>query len=502
MKNKFKLYMNMALIALLSIGVIGCQEDFLETTPTTDISDQDVFRTTDGAQTVLNGLYRWLREYNSGGTDRHEDMGQKSVDITLDVLDGRDVIIPYPAWYYFDHDLGFDFTQSIYSKTRGIWEFYYKIINNCNNIIVNIDAADGEPAEKDRIKGEALALRAHAYFYLVNIYQHAYIEGATQPGVPIYTEPATPESEGNPRGTVQDVYDQILDDLDDAIALLPSDGSRGNKSHVNINVAYGMLARANLFIGEWQDAADAAAAARVGYPLDDAATYTSGFNDVNSNGEWIWGLPFQQDQQHYYYSFFSMYDLERSAGYFNMRLNSGFLAEFSATDIRANLAVGDYSLVVDKTAPPINAGGYVTAADQYVIRKFRDKADQTGHYVLMRSAEMILIEAEAEAELTNDGVAQDLLFEVQSRADANAVESTNTGQDLIDEILLERRKELYGEGLASTFDLKRKLLPLNRVGNHYFTGSLPAGSNRLTYQIPQAEIDANENISEADQNPL
>lgn len=501
MKNKFKLYMNIALIALLSIGVIGCEEDFLETTPTTDISDQDVFKTTDGAQTVLNGLYRWLREYNSGGTDRHEDMGQKSVDITLDVLDGRDIILYAPSWYYFDHDLAFDFTQSIYSKTRGIWNFYYKIINNCNNIIVNIDAADGEPAEKDRIKGEAFALRAHAYFYLVNIFQHAYIEGATQPGVPIYTEPATPESKGNPRGTVQDVYNQILSDLGDALTLLPASGSRGNKSHININVAQGMLARVNLFMGEWEDAADAAAAARAGYPLDNAAAYTSGFNDVSS-GEWIWGLPFQQDQQHYYYSFYSFYDLERSAGYWNVRMNSGFLAEFSPTDIRANLAVGDYALVVDIMDPPFNYSGYATIADQYAIRKFRDKADQTGHYVLMRSAEMILIEAEAEAELTNYGVAQDLLYEVQLRADANAVKSTNTGQALIDEILLERRKELYGEGLASTLDLKRRLLPLNRVGNHYFTGSLPAGSNRLTWQIPQAEIDANENITEADQNPL
>ncbi|MFP4023711.1 MAG: RagB/SusD family nutrient uptake outer membrane protein [Thiohalospira sp.] len=480
----------------------SCEKDFLETTPTTEISDQDVFKTTDGAQTVLNGLYRWLREYNSGGTDRHEDMGQKSVDITLDVLDGRDVIINAPGWYYFDHDLAFDFTQANYTKTEGLWEFYYKIINNCNNIIVNIDESEGDSEEKNRIKGEALALRAHSYFYLVNIFQHAYIEGPDQPGVPIYLEPATPESEGNPRGTVQDVYDQILSDLDDALELLPESGTRGNKSHININVAQGILARTHLFMGNWAEAATAAAAAREGFPLDDAATYTSGFNDIDANGEWIWGLPFQQDQQHFYYSFFSMYDLERSAGYQHMRMNSGFLAEFTDTDIRAKLAVNDYPLVVDKMDEPFNASGYVTEADQYVIRKFRDKADQTGHYVLMRSAEMILIEAEAEAELDNFERAQDLLFEVQSRADVNAVKSTNTGQALIDEILLERRKELYGEGLASTLDLKRRLLPLERVGNHYFTGSLPAGSNMLTWQIPQSEIDANENIGVGDQNPL
>ena len=502
MTTKIKRILNIALVALLITGVSSCEKDFLETTPTTDISDQDVFNTTEGAQTVLNGLYRWLREYNSGGTGRHEDMGQKSVDITLDVLDGRDVVIAYPAWYYFDHDLAFDFTQATYSKTRGLWDFYYQIINNCNNIIVNIDEADGDPAEKDRIKGEALALRAHSYFYLVNIFQNAYIEGADQPGVPIYTEPATPESKGNPRGTVQDVYDQILTDLGDAIDFLPDDGSRGNKSHININVAQGMLARTHLVMGNWGPAATAANAARDGYPLDDAGTYTAGFNDYGA-GEWIWGLPFQQDQQHYYYSFFSMYDLERAAGYWQMRMSDTLYQEFSATDIRAKLAVGDYPLVVDKRDAPIGATALVRPADQWVIRKFRDKADQTGHYVMMRSAEMILIEAEAAAELTQDGVAQDLLFLVQSRADANAVKSTNTGQDLIDEILMERRKELYGEGIASTLDLKRRDLPLDRTGsNYYFQGSLPASTNRLTWQIPQAELDANENIGLNDQNPL
>ncbi len=498
--NKIKKYLNITLVALIIWGMSACSKDFLETTPTTDISDQDVFKTTSGTQTVLNGLYRWLREYNSGGTSRHEDMGQKSVDITLDVLDGRDVVIPYPAWYYFDHDMGFDYTKGTYSKPRGIWNFYYKIINNANSIIVNIANAEGSDSEKNRIKGEALALRAYAYFYLINIFQHAYIEGADKPGVPIYTEPATAESEGNPRGTVQDVYDQIISDLTEAKSLLPASGARGNKSHVNVNVVDGIFARVHLFMGSWSAAATSAAAARTGYPLGSQADFVAGFNDYGS-GEWIWGLPFQQDQQHYYYSFFSMYDMERAAGYFNMRMNDDMYDSYSDEDIRAKKAIGEYPLVVMKNAPPINSTIY-TVSDKYVIRKFRDTPEQTGHYILMRSAEMILIEAEAKAEQGMDTEAQDLLFLIQSRADATAVKSTNTGQDLIDEILYERRKELLGEGLASTLDIKRRSLPLVRTGSHYFPGSLPAGSNRLVWQIPQAEIDANKNISESDQNPL
>lgn len=500
---KTLIYKSFAILVIFGMGLtfFSCQEDFLETSPTTSISDQDVFKTVDGAQTVMNGLYRWLREYDSGGTDRHEDMGQKSVDITLDVTDGRDIIIPFPAWYYFDHDMGFDFTKGTYSKPRGIWNFYYKIINNANNVIVNIDDAEGTTEDKQRIKGEALTLRAYAYYYLVNIFQHAYVKGGNQPGVPIYTEPASSENKGNPRGTVDDVYTQIEKDLDEALTLLPASGERVNKSHVNIDVAHGIYARVALMKEEWEAASSHANSARAGYPLMSQSDYVAGFNDYTNN-EWLWGLPFNKEQQHYYYSFYSFYDLEREAGYFSIRMNTGFYDMFSETDVRAKLSVdGNYPLVVYKYQEPINEPIY-TIGDSLVIRKFRDTPDQTGSYVMMRSAEMILIEAEAEAELGNEGTAQDLLFLVQSRADADAVKSTNTGQALIDEILLERRKELYGEGIASLLDVKRRNLPVVREGNHYFGGSLPAGSNRFVWQIPQDEIDANDNISEEDQNPL
>lgn len=499
--NKISHYIKIFFLVFI-FSIYGCEQEFLETSPTTDISDQDVFQTTQGAQTVMNGIYRFLREYDSGGSDRHEDMGQKSVDITLDVLDGRDIIIPFPAWYYFDHDMGFDYTEARYAKVHALWRFYYRLINNANSIINNIDGATGSNADKNRLKGEAMAIRAHSYFYLINLYQKAYTVDPTLPGVPLYEEAATGLSVGNPRGTVQDVYNFIIDDLTEALELLPADGARKNKSHVNINVTNGMLARAYLFMEDWQNAADHANLAREGYPLMSQADYVAGFNDYN-NEEWIWGLPFNQDQQHYYYSFFSMFDLERAAGYWNMRMNDDFLSNFSETDIRANQAVGDnLPLVVDKLNPPINATEYITPADKYVIRKFRDTPNQTGHYVLMRSAEMILIEAEAKARQEQFTEAQNLLFLIQSRADENAGKSTNTGKDLIDEIILERRKELYGEGLASTLDVKRLRIPIERTGTHQFPGSLPADSWRLVWQIPRDEIDANDNISTQDQNPL
>ena len=90
----------------------------------------------------------------------------------------------------------------------------------------------------------------------------------------------------------------------------------------------------------------------------------------------------------------------------------------------------------------------------------------------MRSAEMYLIEAEAKARL-GDATAADVLFELVSNRDPGYVKSTNTGMDLVEEVYLQRRIELWGEGV-SWFDLKRLKKPLDRSG---------AGSNHRSFGL-------------------
>jgi len=99
--------------------------------------------------------------------------------------------------------------------------------------------------------------------------------------------------------------------------------------------------------------------------------------------------------------------------------------------------------------------------------------------------------------------AQDALYEIQHRASASAVKSVKTGTELIQEIWLERRKELVGEGFAAP-DLLRTGSPLNRpdvAGPNWSTHlTLPAYDWRMIYPIPEAELDANDAMSDADQN--
>jgi hypothetical protein len=121
-------------------------------------------------------------------------------------------------------------------------------------------------------------------------------------------------------------------------------------------------------------------------------------------------------------------------------------------------------------------------------------------YVFMRAAEMYLIEAEAAAEAGQDGVAQTALNALLDARDPGS-STSSTGQALIDEIRLQRRIELWGEGFG-LFDIKRWKIDLDRRDHDptlCVETSIPANSNRFNLRIPQREIDANDALTEANQ---
>ena len=125
-----------------------------------------------------------------------------------------------------------------------------------------------------------------------------------------------------------------------------------------------------------------------------------------------------------------------------------------------------------------------------------------GDPVYMRAGEMYLIEAEAKARL-NDATAQDVLFTFVSNRNPAYVKSTNTGQALVDEIILQRRMDLWGEGFRF-FDLKRLNQALNRSCANYASSvgliaTVAAGDNAWQWMIPKDEFNANPNITP--QNP-
>ena len=136
-------------------------------------------------------------------------------------------------------------------------------------------------------------------------------------------------------------------------------------------------------------------------------------------------------------------------------------------------------------------------------------SDSRGDFPWIRVAEMYLVEAEALArQAGKEEQAKDVLFLLAKNRDPQYVRSANTGQALIDEILTQRRIELWGEGRNWT-DLKRLNLPLVRptaanagqgahVESFAIKVDVPAGGTIWTWKIPKGEVDTNPNL---EQNP-
>ncbi|MBE0666639.1 MAG: RagB/SusD family nutrient uptake outer membrane protein [Bacteroidales bacterium] len=487
-------------VAALSLFMVSCSEDYLDTLPTDQVAAESAFTTTGNAMQALNGIHRLMYQQHNSNQGQS---GEGSVNINRDML-GEDLVMTSSGNGWYNNTYKWvDHRSETSSVDYAPWYLYYRIIANANMIINNIDNAVGPQEEKDAIKGEALIYRAWGHFNLVQLYGKRYVAGTqnTQLGVPIML---TNNFDGQPRNSVEEVYDQINLDLNEAITL-HANYSRLNNSHLNIDVARGVKARVALVKQDWANAASLAAQARTSFPLMSNSQYTAGFNDY-TNGEWMWGSTVVPDQTTYFYSYFAY--MSRNFSSTNIRGNPKAINTllyndpiFTATDVRkANFdPTGLHTALAlpsSFTRKPYTSQKYIAAGG----------ADSRGDVVYMRAAEMYLIEAEAYARMggrdTDAQAALNALRQNRETDPANYVPTANTGTALIDEIMLNRRLELWGEGFRFT-DLKRLNLPLNRNGaNHQVAlctvTDVPAGDVRWTWLIPKQEMDSNEQMVQND----
>ena len=494
-KNKFSF---IALAVALVFLSAACKKSYLDTYSTTAVAAEDAVASTQNAWAALNGIHRIMFvQY-----DNQPESGEGAVNIIRELM-GEDVIYTNPAGR--GDFLGF--IQWISNRNvnsgnmRFVYRFYYRIIANANVLIARIDDAEGPEADKKIIKGQALAYRAWAHFQLVQLWGQRYAAGAqnTQLGVPLLL---TNTLEGQPRATVEEIYTQVNQDLDEAIALLAGYVRTGSaaKSNLNLNVVQGIKARVAMAQSNWDVAATNAAQARQGFALMSNPAYLTGFNNID-NSEWIWGSRMISDHTTFFWTFHASMGCNFNGS--NTRtqpraINANLWNALPATDIRKQC------FDLTGATVPIPPGGIRIA---YHAKKFLAESSNSsiGDVPYMRAAEMLLIEAEARARQGGrDADAQQALFTLMSNRDPAYVMSVNTGQALIDEIMFHRRVELWGEGFRFT-DLKRLNAPLNRNGipNTNPTISVvmdvPAGDKMWVWLFHQAELNTNKAL---EQNPL
>lgn len=461
---------NLIKAAFLILVLAGCGNDFLELEPTDSISENEVFSSYVKANSALIGVYDQLSNPSFGGLYN---------PIMADIM-GEDVMInSVNNWNWFIPVYQMNVLPN-YVYVDAPWWLGYKVIYDASKIINNsVYIPDATAEQIDNLIGQARVLRAYTMLKLAQMYSPAYAKNSEAPSILLSTGTEDIFA-GAKRATLSEVYAQIESDLLAAASQLEENEDKG---FFDNRAANAILARLYLDKGEWESARDHAKLASEDLELMDLNDMFSGFGIRNS--ETIYSIAYTQDDNNTYLSLPSFY--WPVSGYSSMRANNDFVSKFSASDSRKS-----FFLKVDEIDE-----------DRFLIVKFgHNNAVGNAERICIRASEMLLIEAECEAELDNNSEAQDALYEIQKRANPGVVKSTATGQALIDEVLLERRKELFGEGFRWQ-DIKRRQLPFNRTGDHWVIQSYTAQDPdyfKLTFPIPQSEIDANEALENSDQN--
>lgn len=510
MKNILKIS-----IAALS-GVIlmaSCSKDYMNTTPTSSTATPTIFESTENAALAINGICKLMtRQYlSSQGFN-----GEGTIKMYTGEYPGDNCFVNLPGWSSVINGTRHDDKTSIYNYYN--WYYYYMLIGNANAIILNIDDAKGAEAERQFIKAQALSFRAYSYMMLLQVYSVRWGDsnnGASD-GVVLRLDTSTDEM---PLSTMAECYKQIYDDLDEAIRLFTESGlapdSKDNYSP-NIDMAYATYARAALNRQDYATALDKAAKARENHPLMSNEEYQSGFNTPNK--EWIWSCYGSADETLFYYSYFANMAYNSSASMvrsYPRCINKDVYDKIPETDLRRGMFLDpkDYSYTKstglagkELTAhartlyPAIYSTSKVYAYMQFKVSCTAQPG--VGHLNNFRSAEMYLIEAEANYFLKNEKAAQASLNALTRDSGRDKeYNCTATGTALLDEIKLYRKIELFGEGF-NWFDLKRWGDSLNRTstekGGNYITALAvsygPQERNNWTWVIPSRETDYNKLI--------
>lgn len=515
----------MKLNKILGLGVIGlamatvtsCSDDYLnavnhrtlDTETAAEIMEQDP----SFIDSYVSGIWSWMVTYGTTSTS-HDDYAMMSILHSTDMA-AEDMTCFSFSWHGYDY--GLENRNYDYRRVRVNWVTLYTMVNKANEIISFFEEEPEDITLKGAL-GNAYAVRAYANLYLIQLFQQPTVADASGalsidrelPGVPLVVTTTEGYSQNDinnlsDRNTVGEVLDAIEADITKAIDLL--DGYvRPNKNTINKAVAQGIAARYYLLNRQWDKAAEMAKAARADFPVmsgtAEANGIRDGFMDI-TNSEWMWGFDHSSETSTLYASYFSHIS-NLAPGYSGILytgrgIDARLYSQLSDTDYRKMYWFNDAEGKSQSTA----VASEEASAWQYpyAILKYGWDGAWTMDYLWMRGAEMVLIEAEALARQQKNAEAAVVLKELMAQRDPSWNKATVTVED----VYLQRRLELIGEGFAY-FDLKRmrKGIDRNYEGNNHLAGyALTVGPDEVvwTYQIPQTEIQENIYITDEDQNP-
>lgn len=502
------------IVGSAAIMMVSCSKEYLDTAPESSTAPATIFESVENAELAINGISKMMstqylskQGMNGEGTVKTWYANCMGNDFQRNSLTGW-----HSMWNW--EDMEDDSTMYNYY----LWYYYYKLIGNANQVICNIDDAEGAESDKQFIKAQALVYRAYSFFMLSQFYCNRWVDsnnGASK-GLVLRIDTSV---DAQALATLGETYAQIYADLDEAISLFQSSGRKRAKSDFflpDLDVAYAVYARAALTREDWANAAKYASLARQNYKLMSSDDYmNSGFSVPND--EWIWGVYEAEDQTLYYYGFYAYQGSNASSSMertYPLSISKELYDQIPATDKRRALwleptaeelkecdSAGKSTKTLYKRAFAEYASKLYSTSQVYIYMQFKFQGQFQpggGPFSLFRAAEMYLTEAEANCHLGKDTEAQRLLNDL-NKAHNPEYNCTKKGNDLLTEVKLYRRVDLWGEGF-DWFDYKRWNQPIVRKsikdGGSFQAGlakTLEVGDkNGWTWVIPKKEKDFNE----------
>lgn len=518
---------------VVMMAFVACDEDWMTThlegeDMTADDKAEAMSKTDATATADVLAMYtqmvQWHQVYSS---NNHNDWGIPTVCAVMEA-GGQDWVGISYGYNWFNYAMLYPNNRlSTHSENLLCWRTLYNVIRATNTVLETIDLENHSQIQEE-VLCQAKTIRAYCYSILAQLYQGTYIGHEDKLCVPITTEQVDPSMyNNNPRKTVREVFQFIMDDLNYVCnSTIFGQFKRPDNGTVNQAVAYGLRARVNLLMGQNEDATnDAKKCLELSgaTPLSLEECKEPGFCDesehnviwaANESANTDWNKnPIQNWVSH----FCSWY----TGGYASVggwrAIYTDLYDKIPASDVRKQWWLDDdwhsemLSCQTYKNAPALeNFKKIIEKQSQRIIPhinlKFGTKNGEmvnvsacASDWIMMRAEEMHLIIAEAtadEAYLTN--------FVRQYRDPGY----TPTG-DIINDVWLQRRIELWGEGFAY-LDILRLGKGVNRImgspdgkseenkRNNWesiFQTIIEPNDAKLVYPIPQAEVNANNAIS-------
>ncbi|MDP3912507.1 MAG: RagB/SusD family nutrient uptake outer membrane protein [Bacteroidota bacterium] len=484
-----KTYKSILIILAFTTGIFlsGCNNEFLELAPPSQLSVESYYKTAEQIEFAVNGAYSTLQTGNM--YQNWYVLAEIPSDNTTNNLSGS----------VTDQD-EFDkfYIRTTNPFLANFWNESYKGINKCNMVLAQIDGVTMENSRKEQLTKEVKFLRGLMYFNLVRVFG----------GVPLVTSTIQiTEAYATARSTQAETYNQIIKDLTDA-ETLPATYSGNNIGRVTSGAVKALLGAVYMTMKD--------------YPKGE-----SKLAEVVSSGQYLLleNTPGSLNSSGYEKIFDpnnhnhkeSIFDVQFKKGGFGE--GSGFANNFAPENSGTSVVtVGGTSGNNIPTADLDNAyeAGDLrkefSMASSYIdnktgntvsirhVKKYRDTPYQSGdaniNFPVIRFADVLLMYAEALNENSKTTEACTLLNKVRRRGfgyqstEASPKDFNTTDKAAFrDKVLHERRVELAFE-CHRWFDLVRTGRAVDLLKSKGFK----VNETQLIFPIPQKQIDINPNI--------